>query len=78
MLKAIQLALSQVIGAYSIVVLDINSGSRKKVSKSFIPESGSIIFVEEKIGYKKWDRVKDIIGITTSITSIILLIINLI
>ena len=59
-----------------IYVLDINSGSRIKVNKYFIPEPGSIIFVEEKIGYKKWERIKDIISISASISSVLLVLNN--
>ena len=60
----------------NIYVLDINSGSRIKVNKYFIPDAGSIIFVEEKIGYKRWDRVKDIISISASISSVLLVLNN--
>ncbi len=60
----------------TIYVLDVNSGSRIKVNKNFIPESGSIIFVEEEIGYKKWDRIKDIIAISASISSVLLVLNN--
>jgi len=63
--------------AKDIFILDVNSGARLKVSKSFIPDSGTIIFVEEKIGYKKWDRIKDIVGLSASIMSVLLLIANL-
>ena len=59
-----------------IYVLDINSGSRIKVNKYFVPEPGSIIFVEEKIGYKRWDRIKDIISISASISSVLLVLNN--
>jgi len=59
-----------------IYILDINSGSRIKVNKYFIPEAGSIIFVEEKIGYKRWDRIKDIIAISASISSVLLVLNN--
>ena len=59
-----------------IFILDVNTGSRIKVGRYFIPESGSIIFVEEKIGYKKWDRIKDIISISASISSVLLVLNN--
>jgi protein involved in polysaccharide export with SLBB domain len=59
-----------------IYVLDVNSGSRIKVGKYFIPESGSIIFIEQKIGYKKWDRIKDVISISASISSVLLVLNN--
>ena len=72
-------------GAYNsisktIYVLDINSGSKIRVNKKFIPKSGSIIFIDEKIDYKwerKWDRIKDLITITSSLTSILLVLSNL-
>jgi len=62
--------------AKDVYVLDVNSGSRIKVNKSFIPQSGSIIFIEEKMGYKKWDRIKDLIGLTATIISTLLIISN--
>ena len=72
-------------GTYSklsktIYVLDVSSGSKIKVNKRFIPKSGSIIFIDEKIDYKwkmKWDKIKDIITITSSLTSILLVLSNL-
>ena len=64
--------------AKDIYVLDINSGNRIKVDKSFIPQAGSIIFIEESIGYKKWDRIKDIIALVASITSSLLIVSNVI
>ena len=63
--------------AKKIYILDINSGSRIKVRKSFIPEPGTIIFIEEKIGYKKWDRIKDIISISASLASVLLVLNNI-
>ncbi|OUT38920.1 MAG: hypothetical protein CBB66_04405 [bacterium TMED6] len=60
----------------NIYMLDVNTGSRVKVGKYYIPESGSIIFVEEKIGYKRWDRIKDIISISASISSVLLVLNN--
>ena len=57
-------------------VLDVNSGSRTKVNKSFIPQSGSIIFIEEKMGYKKWDRIRDFISLSATIVSTLLIISN--
>ena len=72
-------------GAYNslsktIYILDIHSGSKIKVNKKFIPKSGSIIFIDEKIDYKweeKWDKIKDLITITSSLTSILLVLSNL-
>ena len=57
-------------------VLDINSGTRKKINKYYMPKPGDVIFVEEKIGYKRWDRVKDIISISASISSVLLVLNN--
>ena len=59
-----------------LFVLDVNSGTRKKINKFYIPNPGDIIFVEEKIGYKKWDRIKDIISISASISSVLLVLNN--
>ena len=64
----------------TIYVLDINSGSKKRVNKKFIPKPGSIIFIDEKIDYKweqKWAKIKDLITITSSLTSILLVLSNL-
>ena len=57
-------------------MLDVNSGTRKKINKFYIPNPGDIIFVEEKIGYKRWDRIKDIISISASISSVLLVLNN--
>ena len=62
--------------AKDIYVLDINSGSRIQVDKSFIPQPGSVIFIEERMGYKKWDRIKDIIALVASISSSLLILSN--
>tara|TARA_Y100001970_G_scaffold88847_3_gene112150 strand:+ start:1248 stop:2585 length:1338 start_codon:yes stop_codon:yes gene_type:complete len=62
--------------AKDIYVLDVNSGSRIKVEKSFVPQPGSIIFIEERIGYKKWDRIKDVIALIASIASSLLILSN--
>ena len=59
-----------------LFVLDVNSGTRKKINKFYIPNPGDIIFVEEKIGYKRWDRIKDIISISASISSVLLVLNN--
>ena len=64
----------------TIYVLDINLGSKKRVNKRFIPQPGSIIFIDEKIDYKwekKWTIIKDLITITSSLTSILLVLSNL-
>lgn len=60
----------------NLYVLDINSGNRKKINKYYIPKPGDVIFIEEKIGYKRWDRVKDIISISSSIISTLLILTN--
>ena len=59
-----------------IFILDVNSGTRKKINKFYVPNPGDIIFVEEKIGYKRWDRIKDIISISASISSVLLVLNN--
>ena len=41
-----------------------------------MPKPGDVIFGEEKIGYKRWDRVKDIISISASISSVLLVLNN--
>ena len=61
-----------------IYVLDVNSGTRKQINKYYIPRPGDIIFVEEKVGYKRWDRVKDIISISASISSVLLVLNNVV
>ena len=64
----------------TIYVLDINSGSKTRVNKKFIPKPGSIIFIDEKIDYKwekKWAKIKDLITITSSLTSVLLVLSNL-
>ena len=60
----------------NIYVLDVHSGSRKKINKYYTPKPGDVIFVEEKIGYKRWDRVKDIISISASLSSVLLVLNN--
>ena len=59
-----------------IFILDVNSGTRKKINKFYVPNPGDIIFVEEKIGYKRWDRIKDIISISASVSSVLLVLNN--
>ena len=61
-----------------IYVLDVNSGTRKQINKYYIPRPGDIIFVEEKVGFKRWDRVKDIISISASISSVLLVLNNVV
>ena len=58
------------------LVNEIN-GTKKHINSSYVPNRGDIIFIEEKIGYRNWQRFTEKVKLAGTISSILASIINI-
>tara|TARA_B100000029_G_C17485847_1_gene927218 strand:+ start:15 stop:1049 length:1035 start_codon:yes stop_codon:yes gene_type:complete len=61
----------------NIYLIDDISSSRIKISGSYIPKPGESIFVEEKIGFKSWDRFSESIKLAGTLATMSLVFYNI-
>ena len=54
----------------------ITKGLKLKIDENYIPNRGDIIFIEENIGYRRWDRFVQIVGLTGTLSTLLLVILN--
>ena len=58
-------------------LIDMINGTKTKVSSNYKIKRGDVIFVEYNIGYKEWDRFKDIVDLIGRISTTLLVIFNI-
>ena len=61
-----------------IYLINNISGAKLKINNTYIPNPGDVIFVQESVDIKQWEKTKDIIGIIGSIASSLIIINTLI
>jgi len=61
-----------------IYLINNISGAKLKINKTYIPNPGDVIFVQESVNIKQWEKTKDIISIIGSIASSLIIINTLI
>ena len=60
-----------------IYIIDDISGVRFKVKDSYKPIAGDVIFIEGKLGYKKWKRFTESIKLAGTLSTMIASIVNM-
>ena len=61
----------------NIYITNQINGARNKVTTSYFPNPGDIIFIEEKASFKRWERFKESITLAASIATTYLVISNI-
>ena len=61
----------------NIYVIDDISGIKIKVEHSYKPIAGDLIFIEEKIGYKNWQRFTESVKLAGTLSTMIASIVNM-
>ena len=60
-----------------IYIVDNISGFKVKVSESYIPKEGDIIFIEEKLGFKNWKRFTETVKLASTLSTMLASIVNI-
>ena len=60
-----------------IYIIDQINGTRKKVTASYFPGPGSVIFIEEKVAFKSWERFSESIKLAGTLATMSLVIYNI-
>ena len=68
---------SQLAKNKNIYIINQENGVRNKVSISYFPQPGDIIFIEEKVGFKSWERFSESIKLAGTISTMSLVIYNI-
>ena len=61
----------------NIYIINQASGIRNKVDSSYLPKPGDIIFIEEKVGFKSWERFSESIKLAGTLSTMSLVIYNI-
>ena len=62
---------------HDIYIVNETNGSKKIVDYNYIPNRGDIIFIEEELGYKSWQRFTEKVKLAGTISTILASIINI-
>ena len=68
---------SDFIKNHDIYIINEINGSKKIVDYNYIPNRGDIIFIEEELGYKSWQRFTEKVKLAGTISSMLASIINI-
>ena len=60
-----------------IYIISYTNGSRNKVDSSYLPIPGDIIFIEEKNGFKSWDRFVESVNLAGTVATMSLVLYNI-
>ena len=60
-----------------IYIISHTNGSRNKVDSSYLPIPGDIIFIEEKNGFKRWDRFVESVNLAGTVATMSLVLYNI-
>ena len=61
----------------NIYIINQENGVRNKVNISYLPQPGDIIFIEEKVGFKSWERFSESIKLAGTLSTMSLVIYNI-
>tara|TARA_Y100001960_G_scaffold313923_1_gene377465 strand:+ start:41 stop:1402 length:1362 start_codon:yes stop_codon:yes gene_type:complete len=61
----------------NIYIINQENGIRNKVDISYNPQPGDIIFIEEKVGFKSWERFSESIKLAGTLSTMSLVIYNI-
>ena len=61
----------------NIYIINQENGVRNKVNISYVPQPGDIIFIEEKVGFKSWERFSESIKLAGTLSTMSLVIYNI-
>ena len=61
----------------NIYLIDNISGFKSKIKNSYIPKAGDVIFIEEKIGFKSWERLSESIKLGGTLSTMLLVFYNI-
>ena len=61
----------------NIYLIDNISGFKSKINNSYIPKAGDVIFIEEKVGYKSWERFSESIKLGGTLSTMLLVFYNI-
>ena len=62
---------------HDIYIINEINGTKKIVNYNYVPNRGDIIFIEEKLGYKSWQRFTEKVKLAGTISSMLASIINI-
>ena len=72
-----KLALLQINDGEEIYLVDNISGMRLKIDKMYKPNPGDVIFIQEKVGFKSWDRFSESIKLAGTLATMSLVFYNI-
>ena len=61
----------------NIYIINQENGVRNKVNISYVPQAGDVIFIEEKVGFKSWERFSESIKLAGTLSTMSLVIYNI-
>ena len=61
----------------SMYLIDNVSGFKIKIKNSYIPKAGDVIFIQEKVGYKSWERFSESIKLGGTLSTMLLVFYNI-